>query len=75
MSISTYTKDQQNTIFNPDDFIDNQYISKSEADIRFLNANQNLEKMFGSMTITGDETVTNQYVTGNSVISGNETVQ
>ena len=71
---STYTKEQQNTIFNPDDFIDNEYISKSEADIRFLNANQNLEKMFGSMVITGDETVTNQYVTGNSIISGNETI-
>lgn len=74
MSISTYTKEQQNTIFNPDDFIDNQYISKSEADIRFLNANQNLEKMFGSMIITGDETVTNQFVTGNSIISGNEII-
>jgi len=73
MSISTYTKEQNNTIFNPDDFIDDNYISRSEADIRFLNANQNLEKLFGSLDIVNDATMTNQLVTGSSIINQNLT--
>ena len=73
MSVSTNTKIQQSNIFNPSDYIDDDYISRSEADIRFLNQNVAYEKMFGSLDITGDSTMTNQLVTGNSVINGSLT--
>jgi len=70
MSISTNTKSQQSNIFNPSDYIDEDYMSRAEADIRFLNQNVAYEKMFGSLDITGDSTMTNQLVTGNSTING-----
>ena len=62
------------SVFNPSDFIDSNYISKSEADTRYINSNQNLENLIGSLNITGDETVTNQYVTGNSTVGGSSFV-
>ena len=73
MNTSYDTTNLSKTVFNPDDFMSNGYISKAEADTRYINSSQNLETLIGSLNISGDGTVTNQYVTGNTVIQGNLT--
>ena len=75
MATSTYTSSNlTKNVFNPNDFIDSSSISKSEADARYINSSQNLETLLGSINITGDETVTNQFVTGTSSVGGNSFV-
>ena len=66
------------TIYNSKDYIDDTYITKQTADDLYINeipVNNNLEQLLGNLNVIGDETVTNQYVTGNSMVNGNFTAK
>lgn len=65
---------QINPIFNPNDYIDDDYLTKAAADARYINSNQKLEQLIGSINITGDVQENNQTILGNSVIQGNNTI-
>lgn len=73
--MATYTTPKiAQSVFNSSNYLDTTYLTKSEADGLYINElPSSVERLIGSMNIVGDETVTNQYVTGNAVISGNLT--
>ena len=62
------------SVFNSNDYISDEYLTKSQADELYINElPESVERLIGNINVIGEETVTSQVVTGTCLIGGNLT--